>query len=388
MTTPGSERRIESVSVSLVRVPLDRVTSFATRTVVSRDYCLVRVRSIDGRHGIGFCYAGSSGGRITPVAVEDLLAPVLLGQDPLRVEGLWSEMYQQSLLQGRAGSVMRALSALDIALWDLNARRASLPLHLYLGASAVERVPAYASGGYYLEGKTPEALGEEMASYVSRGFRAVKMKTGRLGPREEEARVKAARDAIGPDVHLMLDANNAWDDVPTALSYLERFEPYRPYWIEEPFGPDDVLNHAELSRRTRVVVATGEIACGRWFHQALLDRRAVEILQTDAAVCGRITEWRRIAANANSHGVTMCPHWFHDLHAPLVGATPNARYVEFFIDDQVLNFRRLLDGQMEFARGDLLLRQGPGLGFDFDEKAVERYAVDGGRPWRTCRDDV
>jgi L-alanine-DL-glutamate epimerase-like enolase superfamily enzyme len=376
---------IESVDVCVARVPLDRVTSFATRTVASRDYCLTRVRSADGAFGIGFCYAGSAAGRIAQVAVEDLLAPVLLGQDSMRVEGLWSEMYQESLLQGRAGSVLRALSALDIALWDLSARRAKRPLHFYLGASVGDRVPAYASGGYYLEGKTPEKLGEEMASYVQAGFRAVKMKTGRLPPRDEEARVKAAREAIGPDVHLMLDANNAWSDVPTALGYLERFEPYRPYWIEEPFGPDDVDNHAELARRTRVVVATGEIACGRWHHKALLERRAAEVLQTDAAVCGGISEWRRIAATASSHGVTLCPHWFHDLHAPLVAATPNARYVEFFVDDQVLNFRRLIDGQLAFENGDLILRKGPGLGFDFDEKAVRRYALDRSRPWTTRR---
>ena len=377
--------RIESVSVCIARVPLDNVTAIATRSVSARDYCLVKVRSTDGVEGIGFCYVGSAGGRIGQVAVEELLAPKLIGQDSLRVEGLWQEMYQESLLQGRSGSVMRGISILDTALWDLNARSAKLPLHLYLGAVVSERVPAYASGGYYLSGKTPKMLGEELAGYVAKGFKAVKMKVGRLSPSEEEERIAAARDAIGPDVHLMLDANNAWNDVPTALRYMKRYEPYDPYWMEEPFGPDSIDAHARLAELTPVVIATGEIAYGRWYHKELLDKRGAEILQTDAVVCGGISEWKRIAALAAGYDVTVCPHWFHDVHAPLVASTPNARYVEFFPDDQVLNFRRLVDRQLEHKDGHLILHQTPGLGFDFDERAVKKYALDQAKVWSVVR---
>lgn len=373
--------RIESVSVGIARVALDTVTSFATRTVSARDYCLVKVRSTEGVEGIGFCYVGSAGGRIAQVAVEELLAPRLIGQESLRVEGLWQEMYQESLLQGRSGAVMRGISILDTALWDLNARTAKLPLHMYLGAYVTDSVPAYASGGYYLDGKTPQMLGEELAGYVEKGFRAVKMKVGRLSPSEEEDRIQAAREAVGDDIHLMLDANNAWSDVPTALTYMKRYEAYDPYWIEEPFGPDDIDSHAKLAELTPIVVATGEIAYGRWYHKELLDKRGAEILQTDAVVCGGITEWKRIAAMAAGYGVTLCPHWFHDVHAPLVAATPNARYVEFFIDDQVLNFRRLIDKQLEHKDGNVILHQTPGLGFDFDEKAVKKYALDKTKVW-------
>jgi len=373
--------KIQSVSVCVARVALDNVTSFATRTVSGRDYCLVKVRSSDGIEGIGFCYAGSAGGNIAKAAVAELLAKKLVGQESLRVEGLWQDMYSESLLQGRAGSVMRGISILDTALWDLNARAAKMPLHLFLGANVTDKVPAYASGGYYLAGKTPKMLGQEMASYVKSGFKAVKMKVGRLSPKEEEVRIRAAREAVGPDTHLMLDANNAWSDVPTALRYMKRYEPYDPYWIEEPFGPDEIDMHARLAELTPVVVATGEIAYGRWYHKELLDKRGAEIIQTDACVCGGVTEWKRIAALAAGYGVTVCPHWFHDVHAPLVAATPNARYVEFFIDDQVLNFRRLIDRQLAHRNGELMLHQTPGLGFRFDEKAVKKYALDKARPW-------
>ena len=372
---------IESVSVAVCEVPLDRVTSFSTRTVSSRHYGLVKVRSRDGHEGIGFCYVGSRAGGILKSAVELLLGPLLIGQESLRTEGLWQMLYQEALLQGRAGTVMRGVSILDTALWDLNARSAGLPLHDYLGSLHRESVIAYASGGYYLDGKTPAKLGEEVAGYVAKGFKAVKIKTGRLSPKEEEARIAAARDAIGPDVYLMLDANNAWSDLPTALEYMRRFEPYDPYWIEEPFSPDAIDLHARLASRTPVTVATGEIEVGRWRFRELIDAGGAEILQADAAVCGGISEWRKIAAHADSRGVTVSPHWFHDLHAPLVAATPNARFVEFFLDDQVLNFRRLIDNQLGFKDGHVVLHQTPGLGFGFDEAAVSRY---GGR-WSVIR---
>lgn len=372
---------IESVSVTAVEVPLDQVTSFATRTVSSRHYGLVKVRSADGHEGIGFCYVGSRAGSLVKEAVEHLLGPLLVGQESRQTEGLWQKMYQESILQGRSGSVMRGISILDTALWDLNARSVGIPLHDYLGSLHRESVIAYASGGYYLDGKTPAKLGEEVAGYVAKGFKAVKIKTGRLSPKEEEARIAAARDAIGPDVHLMLDANNAWSDLPTALEYMRRFEPYDPYWIEEPFSPDAIDLHARLASRTSVTVATGEIEVGRWRFRELIDAGGAEILQADAAVCGGISEWRKIAAHADSRGVTVSPHWFHDLHAPLVAATPNARFVEFFLDDQVLNFRRLIDNQLGFKDGHVVLHQTPGLGFGFDEAAVSRY---GGR-WSVIR---
>jgi L-alanine-DL-glutamate epimerase-like enolase superfamily enzyme len=371
-----NDARIVSVEARTVSIPLDHPTSFSTRQVLARDYTLVRVRTADGHQGIGFCYGGSRAGVLVTHAVRELFRDTLVGQNALRVEGLWQDMYRDSLLHGRAGSTMRALSILDVALWDRNARAAGLPLAQYLGAAARDTVPAYASGGYYLEGKTAQMLGDEMAGYVALGFKAVKMKVGRHGLKEEEARIRAAREAIGDDVLLMLDANNAWSDLPTALGYMQRFEPYKPYWIEEPFSPDDIENHAQLARRTPVAVATGEIEAGRWRHQELLEKRAAMILQSDAAVCGGISEWRRIAAMAAGFGVSMCPHWFHDLHVHLVAATQNAGFVEYFSDDRVLNFRRLVDTQLQFADGNLVVPRTPGLGFGFDDAAVDRYAVD------------
>ena len=378
--------KIISVSVAAARVPLDRVTYFSNRAVSHRDYGLVKIAADSGVEGIGFCYVGTRGGELLPLAVAKLLAPLLIGRDPLDVEALWSELYQDVLLQGRTGTVMRSLSILDIALWDLNARAANLPLHKYIGASQADSVAAYASGGYYLDGKTPDDLAAEMAHYVSLGFKAVKMKIGRLSPREEEDRVRAVRDRIGPDIALMMDANNAWKDVVEALQTVRRLEKYAPYFVEEPFSPDDIDSHAQLARATSIPVATGEIEAGRWRHKELLDKKAAAILQTDAAVCGGITEWRRIAAIAAGYAIPLYPHWFHDLHAPLVAATPNARMVEFFPDGQVLNFRELLDRQLDFRQGRLMLHKAPGLGFDFAEEKVRRFAIDPTNVWTKIGD--
>ena len=366
---------IESVSVCIARVPLANPVTFSTRQVKAREYCLVRVRSTDGQEGLGYCYAVNSAGRLLSVAVTDLLAPRLIGQESLRVEGLWNELYQEALLLGRAGGVMRALSAIDTALWDLNARSAGVPLYQYLGATVKDRVPAYASGGYYQPGKTPDKLAAEMAQHVKEGFRAVKMKVGLESVAGERKRIAAVRGAIGDDVRLMLDANNAWRDLPTALEYMRAFEPYHPFWIEEPFSPDDIDNHVRLARATPVTVATGEVEAGRWRFKDLIASGATTILQTDATVCGGITEWRRIAATADSHGITVAPHAWHDVHIHLAASAPNATYVEWMPDDHIVNFRRLIDRQLQAEDGNLLVPTEPGLAFRFSDDAIAEYGV-------------
>lgn len=369
--------KITTVETALVCVPLSNPTFFSTRRVLAREFVLVRIAGDDGHTGIGFTYGGSSGGSVTTTAVRDLLRPVLLGEDPFRVEGLWEAMYQEALLQGRTGSAMRALSALDIALWDRNARAAGLPLYNMLGAHARDSVRAYASGGYYLDGKTPEMLGEELAGYRAMGFDAVKMKVGRLGLAEEQGRIAAARDAIGEHVALMLDCNNGWRDVETALRYMAVLEAYDPYWIEEPFLPDDLDSHARLAERTPVPVATGEIESGRWRFKQILDRCAASILQPDAVCCGGVTEFRRIAQMAAAHGVSVCPHAYHELHIHLAASLPNVPFAECFTDDQIVNFRNLIDTQVAIRDGRLVLPTKPGIGFDYLEDAVTAFAVEG-----------
>lgn len=363
---------ISQVEVATATVPLPVPTGFSSRTVTERQYTLVRVTGDDGVSGIGFCYPGHAAASLATTAVTDLLAPVVVGSDAHHVEGIWKRMYQESLLHGRTGSVMRALSAIDIALWDRNARAAQLPLHKFLGARA-DRVPAYASGGYYTDGKGPDGLAKELSGYVEAGFKAVKIKIGRLSLKGDVDRLRAAREAIGADVLLMLDVNNAFDDLPSALRAVRAWEKFDPYFVEEPFSPDDLLNHGRLARATSVPIATGEIEAGRWRTKELLDHGGAIILQQDAAVCGGISELRKITNLAEAYGVKVSPHWFHDLHAPLVGAFGGTQFVEYFVGTDVFNFGMLIDRQLQMEDGELVLHDGPGLGFDFDDAKLEQF---------------
>jgi L-alanine-DL-glutamate epimerase-like enolase superfamily enzyme len=336
------------------------------------------VVDVDGATGIGFCYAGSDAGSIPATAVRDLFAPLVAGRISHQTVGLWDEMYRLALLHGRTGSVMRALSAVDIALWDLNSRLAGLPLAHLLGADRIESVNAYASGGYYREGKGVPGLVAEIESYVAAGFDAVKIKVGRSSVAEDAERIAAVRAVLGPDRLLMLDANNAWRDLADAVRAMRAWERYDPYWIEEPFSPDDLVNHSRLAERTPVMVATGEIEAGRWRHLELLRSSAAAILQSDAGVCGGITEFMRIAHLADAFGVPMAPHWFHDLHVHLVAAIGNGAWVEYFPGDDVFNFRALIDRQLEVLPGGMVaVPTALGLGFGFSDDIVDRHAVDG-----------
>ena len=368
---------VTQLLATTVVVPLEQETAIARRPLQERHYCLVRVQDERGLEGIGFCYGGTRAGHLATIAARDLLRDVVVGRDPHQVEAIWDDMFYESILQGRRGSVLRAISAVDIALWDLMAREAGLPLYALLGAYREETVPAYASGGYYMAGKTPRDLAGEVRGYVNEGFKAVKVKVGRASTDEDVARLRACREAIGPNVDLFVDANNAWRDAPSVIRAIRAFEECGIGWVEEPVSPDDMEASAAIATAVDVPIATGEIEATRWGFQALIRSGAASILQPDAAVCGGITEWRRIAALAAAHDIPVAPHWFADLHVHMVAIAPNAVWVEYFPDSKVLNFMRLLRSSLEVRDGELVLPRAAGLGIELDEETVDRYSVDG-----------
>ena len=367
---------VTEVTATTLVIPLRVVTALSTRTMSERHYTLVRVKTDAGLEGLGFCYLGNAAGWIATAAVRDLLAPCVVGQNAHDTEAIWAAMYQDALLMRRRGVVVRAMSAIDVALWDANAKAAGLPLYRYLGAAQRDMVPAYASGGYYLDGKTPEHLAAECARYVEGGFQAVKIKVGRVSTREDAARIAAVRRAVGDEVELFLDANNAWPDAASAIRAVRQWEEYDPGWIEEPNPPDELAAHAAVAAAVEPPVATGEIHQTRWDFQEILNHGAAAILQPDAGVCGGVTEFRRIAALAAAHGITVAPHWFADLHVHLVAATPNATWVEYFTDTDVLNLMEVFRTRLQAKGSGLALPQEPGLGIVLDEAAVERFTVE------------
>lgn len=372
---------IRGVRAEAFRVPLARPVRFATRLVEAREYVVVWVETADGVVGVGHTYAGTRGGAFVRDAVRDLLAPSLIGADAEDIAGRWSDLYQETLLLGRRGAVIRALSAVDIALFDRAAISKGVPLYRHLGGRKPQ-VHAYASGGYYgaASGDRAEALRlveAEMRRNVERGFDAAKMKIGR-DFELDVARVRVARDVLGPDRKLALDANNAWRTAAEAISFVRAIERYDPWWIEEPLSPDDALGHGEVARALEVPVATGEINQTRWEFEALIRAGGADILQPDAAVIGGVSEWLVVAGLAAGAGLPVAPHWYHPLHVHLAAATPHCLTVEHFsLDLDIYNFDALVSPEARLvpSAGCLTAPDRPGHGIRLDETALARYRV-------------
>jgi L-alanine-DL-glutamate epimerase-like enolase superfamily enzyme len=308
--------------------------------------------------------------------VRDFYRNHLMGQDPRAVEALWSRMYRDAVLIGRKGAAVRALSAVDIALWDIKSKAAGLPLYQALGGGFVETVPCYASGGYYWRDRHPDTVADEVAGYVEAGFTAVKIKVGQPDHHAEVERALKARDAIGADTILMMDANNAWSDAAAAIYAIRGLEESDPFWVEEPLLPDDVIGHAEVRAAVSVPIATGEIEATRWGFASLLDHGSVDMLQPDATVLGGITEFQKVAALAGVKSVPLYPHWMHHIHVSMVAAFPGAAMVEYFWDKSVLNIDEIIRDPITAKAGQLTVPQDLGIGIDFDEPSIERFAVD------------
>ncbi|MBO2463960.1 mandelate racemase/muconate lactonizing enzyme family protein [Actinomadura violacea] len=374
---------ISHIRSRAVAIPVDRPTRMSNRVLADRHYVLVEVTDDHGRTGLGYTYAGTAGGPLTKAAVDDLLAPVYLGADADDVTALWSRAYQEVLLAGRRGAVIRALSAIDIALWDLKAKRAGQPLGVLLGGSTAPQ-PAYASGGYYRpgEGEWTDAVAAEIAFNQAQGFADHKIKVGGLSVAEDARRVAAAVEAIGGRGRLALDANNAYPSVHQARAAIEAFERAAGdtplWWFEEPLSPEAIDGHAELARRTTTPIATGEIHQTRWEFRSLIQAGAASILQTDAGVAGGVTEWMRIAHTADSFGLQMAPHWHHNLHVHLTASVANTLVVEYFaLEKGLYNFELLVtpETRLEYADGQVHLPGRPGLGIDLDEAIVSKYEL-------------
>jgi L-alanine-DL-glutamate epimerase-like enolase superfamily enzyme len=372
---------IRTVRARALAIPLARATSMSTRTVHAREYVLVWVDAADGASGAGYTYVGTTGGALVRDAVNDVLRRLLVGQDEADIEGLWARMYQEVLLAGRRGALLRAMSAVDIALWDLAARRANVPLARLLGGWQ-ESVPAYASGGYYRDEDPLTAIEAEIRANMENGFTDHKIKVGGAPVALDAERVRVARQAIGAQGRLALDANNAYRTPHEAIRAARAFERAAGaegvWWFEEPLSPEDIAGHAEVARALETPVATGEIHQTRWDFRDLIERRAADILQPDAGVVGGISEWLKIAHTAASFNLPLAPHWHANLHVHLAAATGNVLTIEHFaLDKDIYNFEHIVteETRLRPSQGRIKLPTGAGLGFVLGEAAVDRYTL-------------
>ncbi|HVX44142.1 MAG TPA: mandelate racemase/muconate lactonizing enzyme family protein [Mycobacteriales bacterium] len=364
--------KISALESTVVAVPVDPPVWMSTRKLHTREYLLVTVRTEDGGEGIGYSYAGTSGGALLKAGVE-LLAHRVIGQDLSAIESIWAAMYQEGLLVGRRGALLRSISAIDIALWDGLAKSAGLPLPRLLGGWR-ESVPAYASGGYYRPDKDLDGLARELSSYAELGFTDFKIKVGAVELRDDVERVRTARATIGPHGRLALDANNAWKTPADAIRASRAFAEFDIWWLEEPLGPDDLPGHARIRAESAIPVATGEIEATRWGFRDMLG--AADIIQADAGVAGGISEWIKIAHTAATFDVPVAPHWHANLHVPLAAATENCLTVEYFpLESGVYNFERLVAERLAPAAGRIPVSDRPGLGLVLDPAAVAEFRI-------------
>ena len=362
---------VESYAVS---IPLKEPVAFATRVVEERDHAIVKVRTDEGHEGLGYTL-GYGGARVVAAAVEDVLAPMVEGQDPRDTERLWREMFDGTVQIGRKGVMLRAISCIDTALWDIKAKAADMPLYKLLGGNA-EKVPCYASGGYYREGKGLEGLREEMETYVERGHDTVKMKVGRESLEEEVERVRVVREAIGPERTLLMDANGKWDTKQEAVRACRAFAEYDPYFIEEPVMPDSVDLMREVNQALEYPVAAGELEFSRYGFRELLREGAVEIVQPDLSVVGGVTEWLKVAHMAAAQDIPVAPHYNWDFHIQLLAAIENGLFIEYFYrDSDVKAFDDVLKYTVEPEDGYIHLPDRPGHGVVLDDDAVDQFVI-------------
>ncbi|MFC1816741.1 mandelate racemase/muconate lactonizing enzyme family protein [Thermodesulfobacteriota bacterium] len=361
--------KITKIDIHRLSFPLGESFGTSYSAISQVNETIVKVHTDEGLTGIGQA-------NVDPNVVEEV-GGLTIGEDPHCVEKVWEKMFQTTLPNRKAPArmmIMRAISAIDVALWDITGKASNMPVWRLLGGYA-DRIPVYASDGYYREGGI-KTLVQEMIGYKDSGYTAVKMKIGRLSLAEDVARVEAVRKSLGDDIEIMLDANQAYD-VETAIIASRLFEPYQIRWFEEPVRwYDNVDGLGQVAAATSIPVAAGEGEYSIWSCRDLLLRGRIKIMQLQASRGGGITPWRKVAAMSEASHVTMSAHHDPWIHVHLVGAVPNGLNLECFpnpVRDPV--WVELFSGCPVVKEGFMEVPQKPGLGLELDEKILRKYAV-------------
>lgn len=360
--------KITEMTTEEYRWPRTKPITNGKHTYTHSGLALVKIETDEGVTGIGL----GGGGLIGQATIETLKSQ-LIGEDPIDVERLWHKMWVPKLI-GRRGLTTRAISAIDIGLWDLRAKVAGLPLYKLLGGYR-DRVPTYIAGGYYEEGKGLKELAQEMEDNVAMGARAIKMKVGALPLRDDAERVKTVRKAVGPDVKVMVDANCAYRYY-EAIQFAKRIEDYDVFWFEEPIAADDYVGHRKIAAATTIPIATGENEYTRYGFRDLIAQEAVAVLNADAKVLGGVTEFMKVVALAQAHDLDIAPHGSQDIHVHLVAAIANGLILEFYRDTvdpmwgKMYKYTLRLNDDGTVSPPDV-----PGVGVDPNYEELEPYRI-------------
>jgi galactonate dehydratase len=368
--------------------PAMKITDIKTflAGVGNRNLVFVKVETDQGIHGIGEAY--SCGPDEATVAVIQDYKRWLVGQDPRNIEHLWATMYNFTRFPG--GLVVNAaMSGIEHALWDISGKAAGLPVYMLIGGKCREKVRVYQSAS----GATPEQVAEDAKRKVEKyGYTAVKMSPHAPGTnalphnrvtRTAGQRVRAVREALGPDVDIGVDIHAKFFEVSRAARMAREIEPYNPMWLEEPIRPENVAAMAKLADRVNIPLASGECNYTKYEFRQILAAQALDIIQPDVCVCGGLMEMKKIAAMAEASYVAVAPHnpmgpvaTTVNVHFAL--STPNFFILEYTPDDAGAR-RDLLQEPLMVREGYIPAPLKPGLGIELNEEAIRRYPP---KPWR------
>jgi L-alanine-DL-glutamate epimerase-like enolase superfamily enzyme len=362
-----SQACVENITVSAYAIPTDAPEADGTFSWNSTTLIIAEIKG-GGTTGLGYTY----GNKAVAVVAKQLGEKCLLHESALDIPRLHESMLRQVRNDGSRGIASMAISALDVALWDLKARLLGCSVAHLLG-SVQASVPVYGSGGF--TSYSNAQLAEQFSGWARSGIRSVKMKIG-SDPDADPERVRAARKAVGPDVALFVDANGAYS-ARQAIAFANQFAESNVSWFEEPVSSDHLadLHHIRNAAPTGMDIAAGEYGYDPFYFRRMLEAEAVDVLQLDATRCKGFTGFLQGAAIAASFGCPLSAHCAPTLHMHVACAVPNFRHVEYFHDHARIE-EMLFDGFIAARNGELQPdRSAPGLGLTFKRKDAERYAV-------------
>ncbi len=381
--------KVTALDAYFLSAPLPQVVRTSTHAISRVSEVVVKLTTDAGHVGIGEAHGpflfqqGPDGLR----SVSDILTsitPLVVGQDPFEVERIWQDLFALTYTSVRGiptlarqqRPLVTAMSAIDIALWDLQGQAIGRPVWALLGGALRRRVPAYVTGFYYRDGERPDDLVREAAMYLEQGYRTLKVKVGGLTPEADAERVGVIRKAVGQDVALMLDANQGWN-LPTAVRAATLCAPHDIFWLEDPMPWYDERHTLQrLKAETDIPIAAGETECTPFGLRTLLAEGLVDYLIIDSTWAGGLTTWRKAAVMAELYQVPLAAHHDPQIHVHAVAASPTGFILESFADPtrDPLWFE-LFRERPAVVDGFMAVPEAPGLGLQLRDDTLEKYGV-------------